>query len=144
MTLFVALLVFHLSFSLFTTLLQETLHKISIELFVLQLLISFPAKKVRVKACNRGKNVVSLHRQSKETPYVPDNGHLLRPRRGINDGRRRSSMTTPKRTRNGAIRGVAKMNLLTQTTMINYSIIMRSVNANLLAIVLFCGIEFLI
>ena len=36
---------FHLLFSLFTTLLQETLHKISTELFVLQLLISFSAKK---------------------------------------------------------------------------------------------------
>ena len=66
MTLFVALLVFHLSFSLFTTLLQETLHKIPTELIVLQLLISFSAKKVGVKACNRGKNVVSLHQQSKE------------------------------------------------------------------------------
>ena len=61
--------------------------------------------------CVSSQYFVSLHRQSKETPYVPDNGHLLRPRRGINDGRRRSSMTTQKRTRNGAIRGVAKMNL---------------------------------
>ena len=76
MTLFVGRLAFHLSFSLFTTLLQETLYEISIELFVLQLLISFPAKKVGVKACNQGKNVVSLHRQSKETPYVPENGYL--------------------------------------------------------------------
>ena len=67
---------FHQSFSLFATLLQETLHKITVELFVLQLLISFPAKKVGVKACNQGKNVVSLHQQSKETPYVPENGHL--------------------------------------------------------------------
>ena len=67
---------FHLSFSLFTTLLQETLCGISIELFVLQPLITFPTKKVGVKACNQGKNVVSLHRQSKETPYVPENGYL--------------------------------------------------------------------
>ena len=50
----------------------------------------------------------------------------------------------PKKDKKRGFRGVAKMNLLTQTTMINYSIIMRSVNANLLAIVLFCGIEFLI
>ena len=34
---------------------------------------------------------------------LSDNGHLLRPRQGINDGRLRSSMTTPKRTRNGAV-----------------------------------------
>ena len=58
---------FHQSFSLFATLLQETLRRISIEHFVLQPLISFPAKKVGVKACNQGKNVVSLHRQSKES-----------------------------------------------------------------------------
>ena len=68
MTLLLLCWYFHLSFSLFTTLLQETLHKISIEPIVLQPLISFPAKKVGVKACNRGKNVVSLHQQSKETP----------------------------------------------------------------------------
>ena len=68
MTLLLLCWYFHLSFSLFTTLLQETLHKISTELFVLQPLILFPAKKVGVKACNRGKNVVPLHQQSKETP----------------------------------------------------------------------------
>jgi hypothetical protein len=68
MTLLLLCWYFHLSFSLFTTLLQETLHEISIELFVLQPLILFPTKKVVAKACNRGKNVVSLHQQSKETP----------------------------------------------------------------------------
>ena len=68
MTLLLLCWYFHLSFSLFTTLLQETLHKITIELAVLQLLISFSAKKVGVKACNLGKNVVPLHQQSKETP----------------------------------------------------------------------------
>ena len=68
MTLLLLCWYFHLSFSLFTTLLQETLHKISIEPIVLQPLTSFPAKKVGVKACNRGKNVVSLHQQSKEPP----------------------------------------------------------------------------
>ena len=68
MTLLLLCWYFHLSFSLFTTLLQETLHEISIEPIVLQPLTSFPAKKVGVKACNRGKNVVSLHQQSKETP----------------------------------------------------------------------------
>lgn len=40
----------------------------------------------------------------------------------------------PKRKGNGASGEMRKMNLLTQTTIINYSIIMRSVNANLLAI----------
>ena len=54
--------------------------------------------------------------------------------RGINDDRRHSSMMPPKRTGNGASGEMRKMNLLTQTTIINYSIIMRSVNANLLAI----------
>ena len=43
-------------------------------------------------------------------------------------------MMPPKRTGNGASGEMRKMNLLTQTTIINYSIIMRSVNANLLAI----------
>ena len=68
MTLLLLCWYFHLSFSLFTTLLQETLHEISTEAIVLQPLTSFPTKKVGVKACNRGKNVVSLHQQSKETP----------------------------------------------------------------------------
>ena len=43
-------------------------------------------------------------------------------------------MMPPKRKGNGASGEMRKMNLLTQTTIINYSIIMRSVNANLLAI----------
>ena len=43
-------------------------------------------------------------------------------------------MMPSKRTGNGASGEMRKMNLLTQTTIINYSIIMRSVNANLLAI----------
>ena len=49
---------------------------------------------------------VSLHRQSKEQPIVPKTGHLLRPERGLNDGRRRSSIKTRKRGRNGAFRVV--------------------------------------
>ena len=43
-------------------------------------------------------------------------------------------MMPPKRKGNGASGEMRKMNLLTQTTIINYNIIMRSVNANLLAI----------
>ena len=61
-----------------------------------QPLTAFLRKKVRVKACILPENVVSLHRQSKEQPFVPCSGLLLRPMRVINDGRRRSSMKTPK------------------------------------------------
>ena len=50
----------------------------------------------QVKACILPENVVSLHRQSKEQPFLPCSGLLLRPTRVINDGRRRSSMKTPK------------------------------------------------
>ena len=57
---------------------------------------NFSAQKVGVKACIQSENVVSLHRQSKEQPFVPRSGLLLRPTRVINDGRRRSSMKTPK------------------------------------------------
>ena len=88
-----------------------------------------------MKACILPKNVVSLHRQSKEQPFVPCSGFLLRPTRVINDGRRRSSMKTPKTAgtgRSGELQ-TRTLNIL-QTTMINYSIVMRSVNANLLEI----------
>ena len=68
----------------------------TIESAIYQILTSFPAKKVRVKACILPENVVSLHRQSKEQPFVPCSGLLLRPTRVIKDGRRRSSMKTPK------------------------------------------------
>ena len=61
-----------------------------------QSLIPFLRKKVRVKTCILLENVVSLHRQSKEQPFVPCSSLLLRPTRVINDGRRRSSMKTPK------------------------------------------------
>ena len=67
-----------------------------IESIIYQLLTSFPAKKVRVKACILPENVVSLHRQSKEQSFVPRSSLLLRPTRVINDGRRQSSMKTPK------------------------------------------------
>ena len=81
------------------------------------------------------KIFVPLHRQSKEQPFVPCSGLLLRPTRVINDGRRRSSMKTPKTAgtgRSGELQ-TRTLNIL-QTTMINYSIVMRSVNANLLEI----------
>ena len=64
----------------------------SIEIIINQLLTLLLRKKVGVKACILSKNVVSLHRQSKEQPFVPHSGLLLRPARVINDGRRRSSM----------------------------------------------------
>lgn len=51
---------------------------------------------LREKACFLLRFFVSLHRQSKEQPFVPCSGLLLRPTRVINDGRRRSSMKTPK------------------------------------------------
>ena len=38
------------------------------------------SKSIREKACILPKNVVSLHRQSKEQPFVPCSGLLLRPR----------------------------------------------------------------
>ena len=66
---------------------------------------------------------------------MPEGGLLLRPTRVINDGRRRSSMKTPKTAgtgRSGELQ-TRTLNIL-QTTMINYSIVMRSVNANLLEI----------
>ena len=42
------------------------------------------------------KIFVPLHQQSKEQPIVPKGGHNRRPGRGLNDGRRRSSMKTQK------------------------------------------------
>ena len=68
----------------------------SIEIIIYQPLTLLLPKKVGVKACILPENVVSLHRQSKEQPFVPCSGLLLRPTRVINDGRRRSSMKTPK------------------------------------------------
>ena len=64
----------------------------SIEIIINQPLTLLLRKKVGVKACILPKNVLSLHRQSKEQPFVPRSGLLLRPARVINDGRRRSSM----------------------------------------------------
>ena len=54
------------------------------------------------KICRIPKIFVSLHRQSKEQPFVPEGGHHRRPQRVLNDGRRRSSIKTPKSTENGA------------------------------------------
>ena len=48
------------------------------------------------KACFLLRIFVSLHRQSKEQLFEPCSGLLLRPTWGINDGRRWSSMKTPK------------------------------------------------
>ncbi len=74
-----------------------------IEIIINQSLTLLLRKKVRVKACILPKNVVSLHRQSKEQPFVPCSGLLLRPARVINDGRRWSSMKTPKRQELGIL-----------------------------------------
>ena len=60
----------------------------SIEIIIYQFLTLFLRKKVGVKACILPENVVSLHRQSKELPFVPCSGLLLRPTRVINDDRR--------------------------------------------------------
>ena len=65
----------------------QTSNRKSTEIIINQLLTLFLRKKVGVKTCILPKNVVSLHRQSKEQPFVPRSGLLL-----INDGRRRSSM----------------------------------------------------
>ena len=70
----------------------QTSNRKSTEIIINQLLTLFLRKKVGVKTCILPKNVVSLHRQSKEQPFVPRSGLLLRPARVINDGRRRSSM----------------------------------------------------
>ena len=77
---------------LFKQLHPQSPNRKSIEIIIYQLLTSLLRKKVGVKACILPKNVVSLHRQSKEQPFVPRSGLLLRPARVINDGRRRSSM----------------------------------------------------
>ena len=53
------------------------------------------------KACFLLRIFVSLHRQSKEQSFVPRSSLLLRPTRVINDGRRRSSMKTPKTAETG-------------------------------------------
>ena len=74
----------------------QTSNRKSTEIIINQLLTLFLRKKVGVKTCILPKNVVSLHRQSKEQPFVPRSGLLLRPARVINDGRRRSSMKTSK------------------------------------------------
>ena len=71
----------------------QTSNRKSTEIIINQLLRLFLRKKVGVKTCILPKNVVSLHRQSKEQPFVPRSGLLLRPARVINDGRRRSSMS---------------------------------------------------
>ena len=81
-----------LAFTRFQTTVPQTSNRKSIEIIINQLLTLLLWKKVGVKACILPKNVVSLHRQSKELPFVPRSGLLLRPARVINDGRRRSSM----------------------------------------------------
>ena len=63
------------------------------------------------------KIFVSLHQQSKEQPIVPKTGHLWRPGRGLNDGRRRSSMKTRNRgTERGAFRVVVIQRTLKHRT----------------------------
>ena len=79
------------------------------------------------------KNVVSLHRQPMKVLREPRRRHLLRPRAVTIDDRRRSSIKTQK----GALSGSWQSNKLsfkTYRTMINYSIVKRSVNANLIEI----------
>ena len=65
---------------------------------------------------------------------MPEGGLLLRPTRVKNDGRRRSSMKTPKMAGTGRSGELQTRTLNILQTMINYSIVMRSVNANLLEI----------
>ena len=63
------------------------------------------------------KIFVPLHQQSKEQPIVPKTGHLWRPGRGLNDGRRRSSMKTRNRgTERGAFRVVVIQRTLKHRT----------------------------
>ena len=63
------------------------------------------------------KIFVPLHRQSKEQPIVPKTGHLWRPGRGLNDGRRRPSMKTRNRgTERGAFRVVVIQRTLKHRT----------------------------
>ena len=70
------------------------------------------------------------------TALVPKGGHNRRPQRDKNDGRRRSSMKTQNRGRKRGLPGSCDFlrTLNTEQSMINYSIVMRSVNANLLEI----------
>ena len=63
------------------------------------------------------KIFVPLHQQSKEQPIVPKTGHLWRPGRGLNDGRRRPSMKTRNRgTERGAFRVVVIQRTLKHRT----------------------------
>ena len=93
-----------------------------------QSLTSFLRKKVVVKACILLENVVSLHRQSKEQPFVPCSGLLLRPTRVINDCRRRSSMKTTKTAGTGCYGELQIRTLKIQTAMSTYSIAKSNMN----------------
>ena len=75
----------------------------------------------------------SLHRQPMKVLREPLRRHLLRPRAVTIDDRRRSSIKT-QRWHYRAADKVLNYHSKTYRTMINYSIVKRSVNANLIEI----------
>ena len=75
----------------------------------------------------------SLHRQPMKVLREPRRRHLLRPRAVTIDDRRRSSIKTQKEHYRSADKSI-KLSFKTYRTMINYSIVKRSVNANLIEI----------
>ena len=75
----------------------------------------------------------SLHRQPMKVLREPRRRHLLRPRAATIDDRRRSSIKT-QRWHYRAADKVLNYHSKTYRTMINYSIVKRSVNANLIEI----------
>ena len=75
----------------------------------------------------------SLHRQPMKVLWEPRRRHLLRPRAVTIDDRRRSSIKT-QRWHYRAADKVLNYHSKTYRTMINYSIVKRSVNANLIEI----------
>ena len=77
-----------------------------------------------------------MHQQSKKQPFVHKGGHNRRPQLVLNDGRRRSSIKTQKRGKNKGYPGSCDLLELlnTEQSMINNTIVMSSVNANLLEI----------
>ena len=75
----------------------------------------------------------SLHRQPMKVLREPRRRHLLRPRAVTIDDRRRSSIKT-QRWHYRAADKVLNYHSKTYRTMINYSIVKRSVNANLIEI----------
>ena len=77
--------------------------------------------------------VFSLHRQPMKVLREPLRRHLLRPRAVTIGDRRRSSIKTQKEHYRAADKSI-KLSFKTYRTMINYSIVKRSVNANLIEI----------